>query len=99
MLSASDGNTRVVARMTGSSCTWTATGRWRVAWFTARSIGQRLSFAWCLGWNYTWVVARLIEKNALGLSLTDGDWRVAQITARSIGRKLSFAWCLGRNYT
>jgi len=37
------------------------------------SVGRRLSFAWCLGWNYTWVVARLIGRSALGLPLADGE--------------------------
>jgi len=36
-------------------------------------VGRRLIFAWCLRWNYTWVVARLIGRSALGLPLADGD--------------------------
>jgi len=62
-----------VARLIGRSFTWTATGRWRVARTTAMSVGRRLSIAWCLRQNYTWVVARLIVRSALGLPLADGE--------------------------
>ncbi len=62
-----------MARLIGRSCTWTVSGRWRVTQITVRLVGWRLSFAWCLGWNYSWVVARLIGKVVLGLPLADGE--------------------------
>jgi hypothetical protein len=43
----------------------------------------------CLGWNYTWVVARLIGRSSTWT--VSFRWRVAQITARSVGWRLSFA--------
>ena len=87
----------VVAKLIGRSCIWTVSGRWRVTRITARSVGRRLSFAWFLGRNHTWVVTRLIGKSCTWTAA--GRWRVTWITARSVGQRLSFAWCLRWNYT
>ncbi len=59
--------------MTGKGCIWTVTGRWRVARITARSVGRRLSFAWCLRWNYTWVVLGRVRNYSLGGRQTDNQ--------------------------
>jgi len=54
---------------------------------TLRSVGRRLSFAWCLEWNDTWVVARLIGRSCTWTHT--GRWKVAWITARMVGWRLS----------